>query len=54
MRNAYKILVGKPEGKKKLGSLRLRWADNIKIDFREIGFGHVDCIHQIGIGGVLL
>jgi hypothetical protein len=38
MRNAYKILVGKPEGKRPLGRSRHRWADNIKIDLREIGF----------------
>jgi hypothetical protein len=33
MRNAYKILVRKPEGKKPLGKPRRRWEDNIKIDF---------------------
>jgi hypothetical protein len=33
-RNAYRILVGKPEGKKLLGRSRRRWVDNIKIDFR--------------------
>jgi hypothetical protein len=31
-RNAYRILVGKPEGKKPLGRPRCRWVDNIKID----------------------
>jgi hypothetical protein len=31
-RNAYRILVGKPEGKRRLGRPRLRWVDNIKID----------------------
>jgi hypothetical protein len=36
-RNAYRILVGKPEGKRPLGRRRRRWADNIKIDLREIG-----------------
>jgi hypothetical protein len=36
-RNAYKILVGKPEGKKPLGRLRHRWVDNIKMDLRDIG-----------------
>jgi hypothetical protein len=35
--NAYKILVGKPEGKRPLGRPRRRWVDNIKIDLREIG-----------------
>jgi hypothetical protein len=36
-RNAYRILVGKPEGKRPLGRPRRRWVDNIKIDRREIG-----------------
>jgi hypothetical protein len=36
-KNAYKILLGKPEGKRPLGRPRSRWVDNIKIDFREIG-----------------
>jgi hypothetical protein len=35
--NAYRILVGKPEGKRPLGSPRRRWVDNIKKDLREIG-----------------
>jgi hypothetical protein len=35
-RNAYRILVGKPEGKRPLGRLRRRWVYNIKIDLREI------------------
>jgi hypothetical protein len=34
-RNAYRILVGKPEGKQPLGRPRRRWVDNIKIDPRE-------------------
>jgi hypothetical protein len=33
-RNAYKILVGKPEGKRLLGKPRRRWVNNIKIDLR--------------------
>jgi hypothetical protein len=36
-RNAYKILVGKPEGKRPLGSTRRRRVDNIKMDLTEIG-----------------
>jgi hypothetical protein len=36
-RNTYRILVGKPEGKKQLGRPRRRWVDNIKMDHREIG-----------------
>jgi hypothetical protein len=34
-RNAYRILVGKPEGKRPLGRPRRRWVDNIKMDLRE-------------------
>jgi hypothetical protein len=37
MRNAYKIFVGKPDGKIPLGRHRRRWEDNIKMDLREIG-----------------
>jgi hypothetical protein len=33
--NAYRILVGKPEGKRPLGRLRCRWEDNIKLDLRD-------------------
>jgi hypothetical protein len=36
-RNPYKILMGKPEGKRPLGRPRRRWVDNIKIELREIG-----------------
>jgi hypothetical protein len=41
-RNAYRILVGNPEGKTPLGRPRRRWVDNIKMDIREIGYdgGH--------------
>jgi hypothetical protein len=34
----YRILVGKPEGKRPLGRPRRRWVDNIKMDLREIGW----------------
>jgi hypothetical protein len=37
-RNAYMILVGKPEGKRPLGRPRRRWVNNIKMDLREIGW----------------
>jgi hypothetical protein len=37
MENAYRILVGKPEGKRPLGRPRRRWVDNIKMDCRENG-----------------
>jgi hypothetical protein len=43
-RNAYRILVGKPEGKRPLGRPRYRWEDNIKMDLREIGWGGMDWI----------
>ena len=36
-RNAYRIVVGKSEGKKPLGWPRRRWEDNIKMDLREVG-----------------
>ena len=36
-RNAYRVLVGKPEGKRPLGRPRRRWEDNIKMDLREVG-----------------
>jgi hypothetical protein len=38
-KNAYKILVGKPEGKRPLGRRRCRWVNNIEMDHREIGWG---------------
>jgi hypothetical protein len=41
-RYAYRILVGKSEGKKPLGRPRRRWVDNIKMDLREIGWDGVD------------
>jgi hypothetical protein len=44
-RNAYRILVGKPEGKRPLGKRRRSWEDNIKIDLREIGWGDKDWIY---------
>jgi hypothetical protein len=37
-RNAYRILVRKPKGKRKLGKPRRRWVDNIKIDLGGIGW----------------
>jgi hypothetical protein len=43
-RNAYRILVGKPEGKSALGRPRRRWVDNIKMHSREEGAGIVQSI----------
>jgi len=45
MRNAYSILIGKPEGKRPLRKHRSTWEDNIKIDLREIRWEGVDWIH---------
>jgi hypothetical protein len=42
--NAYRLLVGKPEGKRPLGRPRRRWVDNIRVDHREVGWGDVDWI----------
>jgi hypothetical protein len=42
--NAYRILVGKPEGKKPLGRPRHRWEDNIRMDLKEIGWDGMDWI----------
>jgi hypothetical protein len=41
-RNFYSILIGKPEGKRPLERTRYRWEDNIRMDFREIGYEGVD------------
>jgi hypothetical protein len=43
-RNAYRLLVGKPEGRRPLGRPRRRWLDNIRIDLVEVGWGNVNCI----------
>jgi hypothetical protein len=43
-RNAYWVLVGKPEGKRPLGRPRRRCVDNIKMDLRDIGWDVMDCI----------
>jgi hypothetical protein len=37
-RGAYRILVGRPEGRRPLGRPRRRWEDNIKMDLREVGW----------------
>jgi len=47
MRNAYKILAGKPEGKRPLGSPRCKWKDTIRMDLREIGRKSVDWMHLV-------
>jgi hypothetical protein len=40
--NAYRILVGKPEGRRPLGRPRPRWVDSIKMDLREMEWGGMD------------
>jgi len=41
-RGAYRVLVGKPEGKRPLGRPRRRWVDNIRTDLQEMGCGSMD------------
>jgi hypothetical protein len=43
-RGAYRILVGRPEGRRPLGRPRRRWDDNIKIDLQEVGWWGMDWI----------
>ena len=43
-RGAYRVLVGKPEGKRPLGRPRRRWVDNIRMDLQEVSCGYVDWI----------
>jgi hypothetical protein len=42
--NAYRLLVGKPEGKRPLGRPRRRWVNNIRMDLGEVGWSDVDWI----------
>ena len=44
-RGVYRVLVGKPEGKRKLGGPRRRREDNIKMDLQEVGCGSMDWIN---------
>ena len=43
-KGVYRILVGKPEGKRPMGRTRRRWKDNIKMDLQEVGCGGMDWI----------
>ena len=43
-RGVYRVLVGKPEGKRLLGRPRRRWVDNIRMDLQEVGYGYIDWI----------
>jgi hypothetical protein len=46
-RGIYRILVGKPEGRRPLGRPRHRWEDNIKMDLQEVGCGGMDWIELV-------
>jgi hypothetical protein len=43
-RGVYRVLVGKPEGKRPTGRSRPRWEENIKMDLQEAGWGGMDWI----------
>ena len=43
-RGMYRVLVGKPEGRRTLGKSRRRWADDIRTDLQEVGCGYMDWI----------
>jgi hypothetical protein len=43
-RGVYRVLVGKPEGRRPLGRPRCRWVDNIRKDLQEVGCGYMDWI----------
>jgi hypothetical protein len=43
-RGAYRVLVGRPGGRRPLGGLRRRWEDNIKMDLQTVGWGNMDWI----------
>jgi hypothetical protein len=40
----YKVLLGKPEGRRLMGKPRRRWVDNIRMDLQEVGCGYMDWI----------
>ena len=46
-RGIYRVLVGKPEGKRPLGRPRLRWEDSLKMDLQESGYGGMDSIELV-------
>jgi hypothetical protein len=46
-RGAYRILLGRPEGRRPLGRPRRRWEDNVKMDLQEVGWGSMDCIELV-------
>jgi len=50
-RGVYRVMVGKPEGKRTLGRPRCRWDDNIKMDLQEVGVQTGSSWLRIGTGG---
>jgi hypothetical protein len=45
-RGVYRVLVGKPEGKRPMGKPKFKWEDNIKVDLQEVGCGGMAWIEQ--------
>ena len=43
-RGVYRVLLGKPEGRRPLGRPRCKWVDNIRMDLQEVGCGYMDWI----------
>jgi len=43
-RGVYRVLLGKPEGRRPLGRPKCRWVDNIRMDLQEVGCGYMDWI----------
>ena len=43
-RGVYRVLLGKPDGRRPLGRPRRRWVDNIRMDLQQVGYGHMDWI----------
>jgi len=43
-RGLYRVLLGKPEGRRPLGRPRRRWVDNIRVDLQEVGYGYMNWI----------
>jgi len=47
--DAYRVLVGKPEGKGPLGRSRRRWENNIKMDLQEVGCGRINVVMKFRV-----
>ena len=52
-RGVYRVLLGKPEGKRQLGRPRLRWEDNIKMYLQEVGCGGMGWIDLALVNAVM-